>query len=127
MTTKEAIAFEKRFTIPVHMGLFDYTVRILFMEDQKKAFEYLQWKMQDPLLEPVENFKPLGVTIHNESTDSIPVILMPKKPKTADEWATLSHEACHAVNHLFRWAGIRHVRENEEVFAHAVGKIVSSV
>lgn len=49
------------------------------------------------------------------------VIALPRKPKTADEFGTLAHEAVHAVKDIFD-----HIEEKsiDEVFAHSVGAIV---
>ena len=53
-----------------------------------------------------------------------PVILLPKKPKTAEEIGTLAHEATHAVDWIFNSIGETHT---EEVYAHCVGAIVRGV
>lgn len=50
-----------------------------------------------------------------------PVIAMPSKPKTRTEIATLSHEACHAVENIFRYIG---QPLGGELFSHSVGAIV---
>ncbi len=50
-----------------------------------------------------------------------PIIAMPCFPKTAEQIGTLSHEAVHAVNHIFE-AIQEHSRD--ELFAHSVGAIV---
>jgi hypothetical protein len=49
------------------------------------------------------------------------VIALPRKPKTAEEIGTLTHEACHAVLDIFEWIEEEHY---DEVFAHSVGAIV---
>lgn len=60
-----------------------------------------------------------GLTYYE--SDCHPVIALPRKPKTAEEFGTLAHEAVHAVNHVFD-----HIHEysRDEVFAHSVGAIV---
>ncbi len=49
------------------------------------------------------------------------VIVLPRKPKTAEAIGNLTHEAVHAVVDIFEW-----VEETnyDEVFAHCVGAIV---
>lgn len=60
-----------------------------------------------------------GLTYYE--SDCHPVIALPRKPKTAEEFGTLAHEAVHAVKDIFD-----HIEEKsiDEVFAHSVGAIV---
>ena len=53
--------------------------------------------------------------------DCHPVIILPRKPKTAQEIGTLSHEAVHAVEDIF--IKIQQPT-NGEVFAHSVGAVI---
>ncbi len=56
--------------------------------------------------------------------DCHPIIILPRKPKTAQEIGTLSHEAVHAVEDIFK-----KVQEplQGEIFAHSVGAVVRGV
>lgn len=74
----------------------------------------------------------MGHEPHNLSWDSqrgvtffthgvTPVIAMPRKPKTPQEFGTLAHEACHAVEILFNYID---QPTTGEVFAHSVGAVV---
>lgn len=63
-----------------------------------------------------------GLVVHNP--DMWPLLLLPAPPKTADEIATLAHEATHAVEFMFRDMG---EVNRDEVFAHCVGKLVREV
>lgn len=54
-----------------------------------------------------------------------PIIVLRGKPKTAQEIATLAHEAVHAVSVVFKQ--IYQFEAAEEVFAHSVGAIVRKV
>lgn len=60
-----------------------------------------------------------GVCFHSEKCH--PVIALPKRPKTAEEIGSLSHEAVHAVADIFR-----KIEQDcaEEVYAHSVGAII---
>ena len=53
-----------------------------------------------------------------------PIILLPKKPKTAEDMGTLAHESVHAIKHIFD-----KIEESsiDEVFAHSVGAVVRGV
>lgn len=55
------------------------------------------------------------------SKNCAPVIALPKKPETAEEIGTLTHEAVHAVVNIFEMIDERSM---DEVFAHSVGAIV---
>lgn len=50
-----------------------------------------------------------------------PVVAMPRRPQTEEEWGTLAHEACHAVEKVFQSIN---QPTADEVFAHAVGAVV---
>jgi len=55
------------------------------------------------------------------SSQCHPLIFLPKKPKTPQQYGTLAHEAVHAVEHIFN-----KIKQplGDEVFAHAVGAVV---
>ena len=50
---------------------------------------------------------------------------MPRFPKTGAEIGTLSHEAVHAIHHVFDM--IEDPYRDTEIFAHSVGAIVRGV
>jgi hypothetical protein len=53
--------------------------------------------------------------------DCHPVIALPRKPRTAEEYGTLAHEAVHAVESIFESIN---QPIGDELFAHSVGAIV---
>jgi hypothetical protein len=59
------------------------------------------------------------------SKECHPVIAMPRKPKTPTEIGTLSHEAVHAIGHIFQAISEKYL--DTEVFAHSVGAVVRGV
>lgn len=56
--------------------------------------------------------------------DCHPIIILPRKPKTAQEIGTLSHEAIHAIEDIFMKI---QQPTNGELFAHSVGAVVRKV
>ncbi len=63
-----------------------------------------------------------GICLYKK--DCHPVIVLPRRPKTAQEIGTLSHEAVHAVNDIFNKI---QAFKDDETFAHAVGAVVRGV
>jgi hypothetical protein len=58
----------------------------------------------------------------------VPIIWIPRRPRTAREHATLAHEAFHAVSiTLRRWAAIELTNDTEEVFCHSLGHVIATV
>ena len=108
--------------IIVDMGMFDY--RIFVVVGPHCGLEkYVQLRYDDKNFKTEDNAR--GKTIYR--TGYVPIIWIPRKPKTAREHSTLAHEAHHAVRHLFNWAGIERNDETEEVAAHALGHIVNEI
>jgi hypothetical protein len=63
-----------------------------------------------------------GLTIYKKGF--FPMIFMPKIPTKSDEYATLAHEAVHAIDYLFDSIGDDN---RSELFAHCVGAVVRGV
>ncbi len=116
--------------VDTHMGLFDYTIRCIFGEEQK-AYEYAayvfeqKWDAEHVLNAEQKGNVARGVTLYQ--TGYIPIVWLPQPPKTAREHATFAHEIIHAVNHLFDWVNIPVSKDTEEVFAHSVAHVISNV
>lgn len=53
-----------------------------------------------------------------------PLIIMPRFPKTPDEYSTLAHEAVHAIEDIFTYMG---AKTEGEIFAYCVGSVVRVV
>lgn len=112
--------------IKVSMGLFDFDV-ICVIGNYKNLGKYIQWKFED------KDFDPANFDLEYECRGKccfrrgyVPVIWIPRKPKTAREHATLAHECLHAVFHLFEWANLPVNRDTEEVMTHAQAHLVTN-
>lgn len=115
--------------IRTHMGIFDYAV-ICIIGDEKKVNKYISWKFEDTE-EAYEGEKhesgcgARGLTFFKPGY--VPVIWIPRKPKTPREYATLSHECLHAINLMFRWVGLKMTKETEEVSTHAMAHLITNI
>lgn len=107
----------------IHMGLFDFTVAVVTGPYANLA-KYIQWKHENPTYMQSEA-APRGRC--HFTRGYVPVIWIPRYPKTPREHATLAHEALHAVFHIFDWADLPRTSDTEEVATHAMGFIVASV
>ena len=110
----------------IHMGAFDFSVVVVF-GDYKEACKFVLWKFDDKgtNLEALDKGHiPRGECLFRRGY--IPIIWLPRKPKTAREHATLAHEALHAVWHMFEWASIPTNRDTEEVMAHSMAHIITN-
>ena len=56
------------------------------------------------------------------TSESYPIIILPKKPTTPEEIGILAHEAVHAVDAVYKQ--IKEKKKRDEVFAHSVAAIV---
>ena len=110
----------------VYMGTFDFDV-IVLVGDYKTALAYVSWKFNDKKTR-LEDFDmeyiPRGKCFFRQGY--VPVIWIPRKPKTPREHATLAHESLHAVFHLFEWADLPLTRDTEEVMTHAMSHIITN-
>lgn len=113
--------------ISVHMGVFDFSVTCA-VGDYKKINEYISWKFDDNNFN-VESWDK-GYLARGKcffKTGYVPIIWIPRKPRTSREHATLAHECIHAVFHLFDWASIPISRDTEEVFAHSTAHLITTI
>lgn len=108
----------------IHMGLFDFTIVVIF-GDYKNIDKYIQWKFDDKDFNSSDSLKPRGKTFCR--VGYVPVIWLPKKPRTSREYGILAHEAFHAIFNMFTWANIPLTEDTEEVVAHSLSHIVNEV
>ena len=111
----------------VSMGLFDFEV-ICIVGNYKKSLEYVKWKFQDKesnLEEFDMEYWPMGKCFFRRGY--VPVIWIPRKPRTKREHATFAHECLHAVFHLFEWAGLPLTRDTEEVMTHSMAHLITNL
>ena len=112
--------------LQIHMGLFDFAVNFIVGPDDKKVYKYLGETWGDKTV-AASNFNE-GYTARGRCyfrKGWVPIIWLPRYPKTPREHATLSHECIHAVWHLFEWASLPMTRDNEEVLAHATSHLIN--
>lgn len=108
------------------MGVFDFDV-IILVGDYKTACSYVAWKFddKDTNLKAYDTGNiPRGKFFYHKGY--VPIIWIPRKPKTAREHATYAHECLHAVFTLFEWASIPITRDTEEVMTHAMAHLITN-
>lgn len=113
--------------IRVSMGLFDFDV-ICIIGKQSDAARFVKWKFEDEDL--VDETLDKGYEARGRCyfrAGYVPIIWIPKKPRTAREHATLAHECLHAVMHLYDWAGLTVSNHNEEVMCHAMAHLINTI
>lgn len=106
----------------IHMGLFDYTVKVV-IGAQAPAIKFIRWYVRDLKVELSPDMR--GCFFHRDPF--CPIVWIPRRPRTAREHGTLTHEAMHAVSQMARWCAIGHAEATEEVFCHALGHLVTGV
>ena len=108
----------------ISMGLFDFDVLCVTGKIDGLR-DYIVWKLEDSDFSLDSDYDSRGWCIYKKGY--VPVIWIPKKPKSARDYATVAHECVHAVFHLFEWANIPITRDTEEVMTHAVGHLVDGI
>lgn len=110
----------------INMGAFDFDV-IMVIGDYKTTLAYVSWKFEDKETDLEKwdmEYIPRGKCFFRQGY--VPVVWIPRKPKTAREHATLAHECLHAVFHLFEWASLPLTRDTEEVMTHAMAHLIAN-
>ena len=113
--------------IRIEMGVFNFSI-ICIIGDYKNCGKYIQWKFEDKDFNAEAwdmNYIPNGKVFFRQGY--VPILWIPRKPRTTREHATLAHEALHCVYHLFEWANLSMTRDTEEVVAHSMAYIVNEV
>lgn len=119
--TKKRFGFKE---ISISMGLFDFDV-VCVIGDYENITKYIQWKFENKDFEMIDDYEVRGKCFFCKGY--VPVIWIPRKPRTPREYATLSHECIHAIFHLFNWAGMGINIETEELMTHSVGHLVNGI
>lgn len=105
----------------VYMGAFDFSVIVLF-GNQRTSLAYVSWKFEDKETDLESNYR--GKCFFKQGY--IPIIWIPKKPRTNREYAIYAHECLHAIWHMFEWANIPITRDTEEVMAHSMAHLIAN-
>ena len=111
----------------IHMGTFDFVV-VAVIGSSDNLEEYIAFKYDEPdfdLSESNNGYEPRGKCFY--CAGYVPIIWIPKKPKTPREYATLAHECLHATKHVLRWAGIPFSDDTEELETHAMGYLITEI
>lgn len=106
------------------MGIFDFDV-ICVIGDHKNLENYCRWKFEQKDFSLESEYEARGWCIYRRGY--VPVIWIPRLPKTPREHATLAHECLHAVYHLFAWASIPMTRDTEEVVTHSMSHLITKI
>jgi hypothetical protein len=107
----------------VHFGTFNYEFHVAVgpVANLKK---YVRWKMDDPEWDDDLSHS-LGATFRNGGKP--PIMWMPRKPRTVDEFGTLAHESLHIVHGMLLWAGMKLTSDSEEAYACALTFCVTEI
>lgn len=95
----------------------EYWVYIIWGED-KKCIKYLRYHFEEEGFDKREFADKRGRCYHKLGYH--PVIYI-KNIKAKDSYATLAHEACHAIDYVFKEIGDDN---RDELFAHSVSAIL---
>jgi hypothetical protein len=109
--------------VSIHMGAFDYEITVI-VGPQAGVEDYIRQYHKNP--EFIDEFSgsASAVCYHLEHDDV--VIWLPRVPRNSQQIGVLAHEAVHAAWHMLRWANVPLNDDTEEVFSHAVGRIVNT-
>lgn len=113
--------------IRINMGLFDFNI-VCVIGNHENCEKYIQWKFENKefTLDSWDNGHVRRGCVFSKP-GYVPVLWIPRKPKTPREHATLAHEALHCVYHLFEWAAIPMSRDTEEVVTHSMAHIINEI
>jgi hypothetical protein len=111
--------------IVVDMGTFDYHVAVA-IGPHRFLQNYVRWANCDPgYTLPDDEYGAFGEVIKRRGY--APLIWIPHRPRTPREHGTLAHECAHAAIYMMDWAGIESNLGTQELLAHAIGYLVTSV
>lgn len=109
----------------VGMGMFEYEVLFIFSNDLRRVANFInkkhEWKGTLKIDSDDGDFNKKGMCVGRDGY--IPVIWMPRKPKTIEEQSTLAHECLHAVGWMSKHFGLKYDDNNDEVFTHAISHL----
>lgn len=109
-------------TVDIHFGAFDYTVHVI-AGPGKQVAKYVRWKLDDPTYD----FEYSGQRgLHFSRLGWVPIVWLPRPPRTAREYGTLAHEMLHAVRFMFQThINIPFNYDTDEAYCHALGHAVT--
>lgn len=108
-------------TVDIHFGTFDFTTHVV-VGPFVNLEQYARWKLEDPNITP----SPAARGLHICRYGYVPIIWLPRKPRTPREMGTLAHELLHTIRvMLVDWVGINLNQDTDEAFCHALGMAVT--
>ena len=98
-----------------------YEIKLIVSEDREQVKKFLEYYFD----EENEGF---CVEEHGGKCfikdNLVPIVWVPRKPKTTKEIGTLTHELGHALMKCFQFIDIKHTEETDEVWQHSIGYLV---
>lgn len=110
--------------VSVHFGMFDYSMCCV-VGPYTNVEKYIEWKFEDHGFETESPYECRGRVFYRPGY--VPVLWIPRLPRTPREYGTLCHEVLHVVSHLMDWASIKFTGDTEEAYCHAVGHAVTEI
>lgn len=98
-------------------GTYMYPINVIVGNDFKKCAKFANFKHEctDYV---IEDFDCKGCVFTRDGY--APILWMPRKPKTNEEYGTLNHEIFHIVYRVMSWAHIPLTESSEEAFCHQI-------
>lgn len=107
--------------IRADLGVFDHPI-ILTCGSREGAQVFARWKYDDSQITLPESARGLCIS----KPGYVPIVWIPRYPRTPREHATLAHECTHAAWHVLEWADIPIVRDTQEVLLHTAAFLYST-
>jgi hypothetical protein len=111
-------------SVIVNFGTFNHDMQCLFGPPEHLV-KYIRWAMDDPEFDWDTQRKRGGCF---SQRGYVPIVWLPRKPRTPHEHGCLAHEVLHALRFLLvEWAGIEFNAHTDEVFCHAMSHAVGTI
>ena len=108
--------------ITIDFGTFDYAATCI-VGPWAGVQKYVRWKLDDPTTDVGSVSR--GKFFHRDGYS--PIIWIPRRPRTPEEYGTLSHECMHLIREVMGWAGVVLTYETDEAYCHAMGHAVRTI
>lgn len=110
----------------LNAGTYDLQYYVVIGKDFDKITTFIKYKLEDDEFE--YHFKESRGACF-QRFNYIPIIWLPKKPRTAREYGAFCHECFHLTAYILDdWAGMKFkTGVSEEAYCHLLGKIVTDI
>lgn len=95
-------------------GSYEHDVHIVVTSDIKEARKIIEKDCEFKLVENAFGVRAFCLS----EKGHVPVIWLPKPPRTVDDLSTFGHEVFHLTCTLMSWAGIPLSSSSEEAYTH---------